>query len=145
MLFLRRRFCAVVSAPSFLCRCFCAAVSVSPYLRHRFFAAVSESSYMSRRIFALLLSRPGSLLHCSTSAYHRPAFSLSHLRKVSKFRTISTHLPKVRRSRTTPRAACSLVSPPTVPFPPSEGGLFPYNFYSPSEGAQKPHCPASRL
>ena len=40
---------------------------------------------------------------------------------------------------------CLLVFPSTVPFPPSEGAQFSYIFYSPSEGAQKPHCPESHL
>ena len=190
----------------------------------------SELPYLCRCFFALLLSSPGSLFHCSTSAYlppcllvfpstvpfppsegaqfpyifyspsegaqkphcpeshlyphfptHRaiptfrrwagsPHFLLtfrrcaeaalplelpvasfphpsyhSHLPKVCSFPTFSTHLPKVRRSTAAPRAACSLISPPTVPFPPSEGVQFPYIFYSPSEGAQKPHCPESHL
>ena len=149
--------------------------------------------FLSCCIF-VAVSSPGSLFHCSTSAYPRPAFSLSHLRevcsfptfsthlpkvrrstaapravclltfrrcaeaalprepsvaafphppyhshlpKVSKFPTFSTHLPKVRRSRTTPRAVCSRISPPTVPFPPSEGEQVSHIFYTPSEGAQK--------
>ena len=38
---------------------------------------------------------------------------------MGSFPTFSTHLPKVRRSTAAPRAACSLISPPIVPFPPS--------------------------
>ena len=62
---------------------------------------------------------------------------LSHLPKVCKFPTFSTHLPKVSGSRTVPRAACGRVFPSTVPFPPSEGVPFSHIFYSPSEGGQK--------
>ena len=182
----------------------------------------SELPYLCRCFFALLLSSPGSLFHCSTSAYlppcllvfpstvpfppsegaqfpyifyspsegalkphcpeshlyphfptHRaiptfrrcavsPHFLLtfrrcaeaalprkppvasfphppyhSHLPKVCSFPTFSTHLPKVRRSTAAPRATCIRISPPIVPFPPSEGGQVPHIFYSPSEGAQK--------
>ena len=151
----------------YLCRRFCVAVSVPSYLCRRIFAAVSSPCCFPRpAVFSIAprphiparLSRSPTFGRCAVSphfllTFRRCAEALPprepsvasfphppyhpHLPKVSNFPTFSTHLPKVRRSRTAPRAACSLISPPIVPFPPSEGVQFPYIFYSPSEGAQK--------
>ena len=154
----------------YLCRCFCATVSVSLYLCHRIFALLLSPPgslfHSPRPHIPARLSRSPTFGRCAVSphflltfrrcaeaalpleppvsAFPHPSYH-SHLPKVGRFPTFSTHLPKVRRSRTAPRAVCSLVFPSTVPFPPSEGGQFPHIFYSPSEGAQKPHCPESRL
>ena len=165
--YLCRCFFATISLPLFRCRCIFAAVSLSPYLCYRIFAAVSSPCCFPRpAVFSIAprphiparLSRsptfgrwavsPHFLLtfrRCAEAALPRepPVASFPHppyhphLPKVSNFPTFSTHLPKVRRSRTAPRAVCSRISPSTVPFPPSEGEQFPYIFYSPSEGAQK--------
>ena len=110
------------------------------FLSCRIFAAVSLPPFLCPVAFPTRQSFP-----FSTSAYPRPAFSLSHLPKVCSFPTFSTHLPKVRRSTAAPRAVCSRISPSTASFPPSEGEDFPHIFYSPSEGAQKPHCPENHL
>ena len=83
-------------------------------------------------------------LELPVASFPHPPYH-SHLPKVCSFPTFSTHLPKVRRSRTATKTTCSRISPSIVPFPPSGGGQFPHIFYSPSEGAQK-HCrPESRL
>ena len=165
--FLCRCFFATVSVSLYLCHRIFAAVSLSPYLCYRIFAAVSSPCCFPRPAVFSIAPRPhiparlsrsptfgrwAVSLHflltfrrCAEAALPREppvaAFPLlrhlSHLPKVRTFPTFSTHLPKVRRSRTAPRTACSRISPSTVPFPPSEGEQFPYIFYSPSEGAQK--------
>ena len=156
--FLCHCFGVAVSLPSYLCRRFFVAVSLSPYLCRRICAIVSLPPFLRPVAFPARLSRSPTFGRCAVSphfllTFRRCAEALPprepsvasfphppyhpHLPKVRTFPTFSTHLPKVRRSRTAPRAACSLVFLSTMPFPPSEGGLFPYIFYSPSEGAQK--------
>ena len=49
---------------------------------------------------------------------------ISHLPKVCRFPTFSSHLPKVRGVTTSSRAPCISVSPAAVRFPPSEGVQF---------------------
>ena len=159
LLYLCRCFCATVSVSLYLCHRIFAAVSspccfprpavfsilhvrISPSLPSRFpiyraiptfrrWAVSLHFLLTFRRCAEAALPREPSVASFSHPPYH------SHLPKVGSFPTFSTHLPKVRRSRTAPRAACIRISPPIVPFPPSEGVQFPYIFYSPSEGAQK--------
>ncbi len=69
------------------------------------------------------------------AAFSPPPYH-AHLPKVSRFPAFSSHLPKVRKGTTATRAACSRVSPSTVPCPPSEGESFPRIFVSPSEGGR---------
>ena len=174
-LFLCHHFFATVSVSLYLCHRIFAAVSLSPYLCYRIFAAVSSPCCFPRpAVFSIAprphiparLSRSPTFGRCAVSphflltfrrcaeaalprapsvaAFPHPPYH-PHLPKVRTFPTFSTHLPKVRRSRIAPSAVCSRISPPIVPFPPSEGEPFPHIFYSPSEGAQK-HCrPESRL
>ena len=151
--YLCRRICAAVSSPC----CFphpavfsILHVRISPSLPSRFpiYRAIPTFRRCAVSLHFLLTFR-----RCTEAALPRePPVSAfphpschSHLPKVGRFPTFSTHLPKVRRSRTASKTTCSLISPSTVPFPPSEGAQFPHIFYSPSEGAQK-HCrPESRL
>ena len=139
----------------YLCRCFFAAVS-SPCC----FPARKSFPLLHVRISPSLPSRSPTFGRCAVSphflltfrrcaeaalprapsvaAFPHPSYH-SHLPKVSRFPTFSTHLPKVRRSTAAPRAVCRRISPPIVPFPPSEGEPFPHIFYSPSEGEPFPH------
>ena len=170
--YLCRCFFATISLPLFRCRCIFAIVSLPPFLRPVAFPARQSFPLLHVRISPSLPSR--FPLYRAIPTFRRCAVSLHflltfrrcaealppreppvasfphppyhpHLPKVSNFPTFSTHLPKVRRSTAAPRAVCSLISPSTVPSPPSEGEQFPHIFYSPSEGAQKPHCPERRL
>ena len=136
--------CDVFSVTPYLCRHFCVAIFPPLFLRPVLFlpGSLPRSSIFSGHYF------PRPTVFSTTPRLHiiPPAFSLPpHLPKVCKFPTFSTHLRKVSRSRTVPRAACSRVFPSTVPFPPSEGVQVSHISYSPSEGEQKPHRPESRL
>ena len=173
--YLCRRIFATVSVSLYLCHRIFAAVSLSPYLCYPIFAAVSSPCCFPRPAVFSIAPRPHipARLSCSptfgrwavsphflltfrrcaeaalplelpVAAFPHPSYH-SHLPKVSSFPTFSTHLPKVRRSRTASKTTCSLISPSTVPFPPSEGAQFPHIFYSPSEGVQKHYRLESRL
>ena len=164
--FLRHHFFATVSVSLYLCHRIFAAVSLSPFLCRRICAIVSLPPFLRPVAFPARLSRSPTFRRCAVSPHFLLTFRrcaealpprepsvaafpllrhLSHLPKVRTFPTFPTHLPKVLRSRTAPRATCSRISPSTASFPPSEGEDFPHIFYSPSEGAQKPHCPERRL
>ena len=69
----------------------------------------------------------------------------AHLPKVSHFHAFSSHLPKVRRTITATRTACSCIFQHPTPFPPPEGESFPRIFVPPSEGAQNHHRHKNRL
>ena len=105
-----------------------------PYLCRRICAAVSSPCcFPHPAVFSILHVRISPSLPSRFPIYraisHLPCHS--HLPNVRSFLTFSTHLPKVRRSRTASKTTCSLISPSTVPFPPSEGGQVPHIFYSP--------------
>ena len=81
----------------------------------------------------------------SPNQQNQPTLPPPHLPKVRRFHAFSSHLPKVRKGTTSPRAACSRIFQHPTPCPPSEGESFPRIFVPPSEGAQRHHLPESRL
>ena len=69
----------------------------------------------------------------------------AHLRKVSRFAVVSTHLRKVSNCSMPTRGDCGRTSHRIVPLPPSEGELLSGHFRSPSEGGKGGRASISRI